>query len=142
MLYGAAEAVQELLPDLIWLSPYNSTDDVGTDGHAHLHPPMDGKTYDDIWWYNMPDEMEIPSREVVDAKVQELNDAEAMRLLRIERDRRIAETDWWASSDLTMSSERTEYRQALRDLPSVATPSLDEEGELLLTSVTWPTKPL
>lgn len=142
MLYGAAEAVQELLPDLIWLSPYNSTEHVGTDGHAHLYPPMDGKTYDDIWWYNMPDDMEIPSREVVDVKVQELNSAEAMRLLRIERDRRIAETDWWASSDLTMSSERTEYRQALRDLPSVATPSLDEEGELLLTSVTWPTKPL
>ena len=40
-----------------------------------------------------------------------------MRLLREERDRRIALTDWRASSDLTLSSEWSAYRQALRDLP-------------------------
>ena len=45
---------------------------------------------------------------------------------------RLAETDWWASSDLTMTSERTTYRQALRDITDSAT-SLDD--------VTWPTKP-
>ena len=43
----------------------------------------------------------------------ELNELEPMKLLREERNRRIAETDWWASSDLTMSAERTAYRQAL-----------------------------
>ena len=48
-----------------------------------------------------------------------------MRLLREERNRRLAETDWWASSDLTMSSERTTYRQALRDITDSAT-SLDD----------------
>ena len=46
-------------------------------------------------------------------KKTELVNAEPMRLLREERNRRLAETDWWASSDLTMSSERTTYRQAL-----------------------------
>ena len=66
------------------------------------------------------------------AKAAELKAAEPMRLLREERDRLIAATDWWASSDLTMSSERTAYRQALRDITSSAT-SLDD--------VTWPTKP-
>ena len=68
----------------------------------------------------------------VKAKSDELNAAEPMRLLREGRDRLIAATDWWASSDLTMSAERTAYRQALRDITSSAT-SLDD--------VTWPTKP-
>ena len=68
----------------------------------------------------------------VSAKKTELVNAEPMRLLREERDRRLAETDWWASSDLTMSSERISYRQDLRDIPRSAT-SLDD--------VTWPTKP-
>ena len=68
----------------------------------------------------------------VSAKKAELDAAEPLKLLRAERDRRIAETDWWASSDLTMSTERTAYRQALRDITDSAT-SLDD--------VTWPTKP-
>ena len=68
----------------------------------------------------------------VSAKKDELVAAEPMRLLREERDRRIAETDWWASSDLTMTTEQTNYRQALRDITESAT-SLDD--------VTWPTKP-
>jgi len=68
----------------------------------------------------------------VSAKKTELVNAEPMRLLRAERDRLIAETDWWASSDLTMTSAQTTYRQALRDITKSAT-SLDD--------VTWPTKP-
>ena len=68
----------------------------------------------------------------VSAKKAELTSAEPMRLLREERDRLIAATDWWASSDLTMTDERTAYRQALRDITDSAT-SLDD--------VTWPTKP-
>ena len=68
----------------------------------------------------------------VNAKAAELRAAEPMKQLRAERDRLIAATDWWASSDLTMSSERTAYRQALRDITSSAT-ALDD--------VSWPTKP-
>lgn len=68
----------------------------------------------------------------VSAKKDELVAAEPMRLLREERNKRIAETDWWASSDLTMTTEQTNYRQALRDITESAT-SLDD--------VTWPTKP-
>ena len=68
----------------------------------------------------------------VKAKADELKAAEPMKLLREERDRLIAATDWWASSDLTMSSERTAYRQALRDITSSATS---------LGDVSWPTKP-
>jgi hypothetical protein len=68
----------------------------------------------------------------VSAKVAELTAAEPMKALREERNRRIAETDWWASSDLTMTAEQSAYRQALRDITDTAT-SLDD--------VTWPTKP-
>ena len=68
----------------------------------------------------------------VSAKKAELDAAEPMKLLRAERNRRIAETDWWASSDLTMSTERTAYRQALRDITKSYS-SLDD--------VVWPTKP-
>ena len=66
-------------------------------------------------------------------------EAEPMRLLREERNRRIAETDWWVLPDRTASQEKKDYRQALRDLPSTASPKLDEQGNL--TNVTWPTKP-
>lgn len=68
----------------------------------------------------------------VSAKKAELVAAEPMRLLREQRDRLIAETDWWATSDRTMTAEQTAYRQALRDVPQNYT-SLDD--------VVWPTKP-
>jgi len=59
--------------------------------------------------------------------------------LRRMRDAKLAETDWWAGSDLTMTAEQIAYRQALRDLPSTASPELDEDEQLI--NVTWPTKP-
>ena len=59
--------------------------------------------------------------------------------LRDQRNILLAETDWWASSDITMTAEQTAYRQALRDLPATASPTLDDNGDLI--SVTWPTKP-
>tara|TARA_B100000161_G_scaffold260865_1_gene228393 strand:- start:1364 stop:1762 length:399 start_codon:yes stop_codon:yes gene_type:complete len=69
---------------------------------------------------------------LVDRELTNLNNAEPLKLLREERNLRIAETDWWASSDLTMSAERTAYRQALRDITKTYS-SLDD--------VVWPNKP-
>ena len=68
----------------------------------------------------------------VKTKLAELEELEPMKLLREERNRRIAETDWWASSDITMSAERTAYRQDLRDITKIFS-SLDD--------VVWPDKP-
>ena len=85
------------------------------------------------------DEREKPSESFLNEELQKLLEAEPMRLLRGQRNPLLAETDWRASSDLTMSAEMTAYRQALRDLPSTATPSLDENGQL--TGVEWPTVP-
>ena len=79
-----------------------------------------------------------PTETEVNSKISELDRAEPMRLLRIERNARIALTDWRASSDLTLSDAWKTYRQALRDLPSTATPELDGP---FVKNVTWPTKP-
>jgi hypothetical protein len=80
-----------------------------------------------------------PSDEAIQAKLTELQNAYPMQLLREKRNRKLAETDWRASSDLTLSSEWSTYRQALRDLPSTATPTLDDNGNL--QNVTWPEEP-
>ena len=82
-----------------------------------------------------------PTETEVNSKISELDNAEPMRLLRIERDTRIAKTDWRASSDLTLADAWKTYRQALRDLPASATPKLDSYYQLDLTSVIWPTEP-
>ena len=60
------------------------------------------------------------------------SDADAEAAVRNRRDTLLAETDWMALSDVTMSSDMTTYRQALRDIPAQAG---------FPSSVTWPTKP-
>jgi len=79
--------------------------------------------------------------ELVQAKIKEFKNAEPMNRLRNERNKRLQETDWWAAGDRidTMTNEQKIYRKQLRDLPSTATPQLDENGQLI--NVTWPTKP-
>jgi hypothetical protein len=68
----------------------------------------------------------------VSAKRDELIAAQPLKELRAERNRRIAETDWWASSDLTMTAEQSAYRQALRDITNTYSS---------LNDVVWPVKP-
>jgi len=68
----------------------------------------------------------------VETKQSELTAAEPLKALRAERDRLIVATDWWASSDLTLTKAQKDYRQALRDITKDYN-SLDD--------VKWPTKP-
>ena len=84
-----------------------------------------------------------PSQEQIDKKIRELKSAEPFRLLREERNRLIAETDWTQSRDVTLSNDTDwkTYRQELRDLPSKSKPKLNNYGNLDMSSVTWPTKP-
>ena len=65
----------------------------------------------------------------------------AMATLRFLRTEKLRETDYYALSDVTMSSDMTTYRQALRDLPSNYTTS--DSGALKpdLSNLNWPTKP-
>jgi hypothetical protein len=80
-----------------------------------------------------------PTNQAIESKFNELKNAEPMRLLRQERNWKLQETDWWCASDRTPTKAQLDYRTALRDLPSTASPSLDENGNL--TGVTWPNKP-
>ena len=86
-----------------------------------------------------------PTEDEVNAKIAELQTAEPFRLLRIERNKLIAETDWTQLKDISLDSIREknwkDYRQALRDLPSNSTPNLDNNGNLNMSSVNWPDKP-
>ena len=70
-----------------------------------------------------------------------LIDAEPMRLLREKRTQMLAESDWMANSDVTMTDEWKTYRQALRDITKDAKPKLDSNGALDMSSVKFPTKP-
>ena len=114
-----------------------------SDAILQLKPGADyiirGDVYSGIEWLDSVQTK--PTETEINNKISELNAAEPMRLLRLERNARIAETDWRASSDLTISDAWKNYRQALRDLPASASPSLDSNYELDLTSVTWPTEP-
>ena len=100
---------------------------------------LQGSTYNDILWLDK--DQTIPTEDDVNAKVTELVNAYPMKLLREERDRRLKETDWRASSDLIISEEWKIYRQRLRDLPAGNSPDLDSSGRLDMTSVNWPTPP-
>ena len=119
MKYDIPHALQSLKPGAQWV--------------------LRGGEYSDLEWLDSvqtkPTEIEVTN------KVIALDVEEPMRLLRLERDKRIALTDWRASSDLTITDAWKTYRQALRDLPASSSPKLDSNYELDLTSVTWPTEP-
>ena len=97
---------------------------------------LKGFDYSGLEWY---DERPKPSKEELQAKIDELEAAEPMRLLKEERNRRLTETDWRFRVDQNPSQEWFDYCQALRDLPSNSDPQLDENGQL--TNVTWPEVP-
>ena len=61
--------------------------------------------------------------------------ARALADLRAKRNRLLAETDYYALSDVTMSDDMKTYRQELRDFPAGKDTVAKCEG------ATWPTKP-
>ena len=119
MKHDLASALQELKPGAEWV--------------------LRGNEYSGLEWIDSSQTK--PTETEINNKIAALDSAEAMRLLRVERDARIAKTDWRASSDLTISDAWKTYRQALRDLPATASPKLDSNYDLDLSSVTWPTEP-
>ena len=117
-----------------------------TDALTALKPEAEwiqrGEDYSGLEWldsvHTKPTETEINN------KISELDAVEPMRLLREERFRLLSECDWTQGADVPNSIKTAwqSYRQALRDLPASASPSLDSNYELDLTSVTWPTEPI
>ena len=80
------------------------------------------------------DDAELGTKAEQEAAYQATLDANTAANHRATRDAKLAETDFYALSDVTMSSEMTTYRQALRDLPTHENwPNLEDSD--------WPTKP-
>ena len=100
---------------------------------------LEGDDYSDLDWLDSGTTK--PTETEINNKITELDNAEAMKLLREERNRLLNLTDWRASTDLTLSDDWKNYRQALRDLPASASPTLNSDYELDKSSVTWPTVP-
>ena len=115
------EALKELKPEAIWT--------------------LNGNNYSDLNWQDSSKTK--PTEAEINAKISELDAAEPMRLLRKERNSLLNKTDWTQNDDVPTETQTKwqTYRQQLRDLPASASPKLDSNYNLDLTSVTWPTEP-
>ena len=123
MKYDKLDALDTLKPNSLW--------------------QWQGTDYSGLNWVDSSQTK--PTESEIDAEVTRLDNAEPMRLLRVERDRRLSACDWVSAkatdTGVAVTTAWKTYRQALRDLPASASPSLDSDYDLDLTSVTWPTEP-
>ena len=90
---------------------------------GHIHSDLDGTHYHLTW-----DGSAILKD---DTALTECQTAEKWKRVRADRNRKLAETDYLALSDQTLSTEMNTYRQALRDVPTQTDPD----------NITWPSKP-
>ena len=87
---------------------------------------------DQITWHNGTTPI---SKSDIQAQYTAVKFDFAMEELRVQRNRLLRETDFYALSDVTMSDDMKTYRQKLRDITSGLT-TVDE-----VNAVSWPTKP-
>ena len=74
-------------------------------------------------------------------KMTAIDAAAPLKQLRIERNAKLAETDYLALSDVTLADNMKTYRQQLRDLPAAAGGKDATLKDGVLENVTWPSKP-
>ena len=74
-------------------------------------------------------------RDVEEKAWEDAASTRRMNRLRDQRNLLLAETDWMANSDVTMSNDWKTYRQALRDITKT------EPVDMALSNITFPTKP-
>ena len=122
MKYDIAAALQALKPGAEWV--------------------LRGDKYSGLEWLDK--KQTVPTEKEVTDKIAELDAAEGMRLLRVERDAKLAALDWEVvkaySNGVAVDAKLKTYMQALRDLPASAKPTTDDAGELIADSITWPTR--
>ena len=122
MKYDIAAALQALKPGAEWV--------------------LRGSEWSGLEWLDKS--QTVPSEADVTAQIKTMDDAEAARLLRVERDAKLAALDWEVvkaySNGVAVDAKLKTYMQALRDLPASASPTTDAAGELVTSSVTWPTR--
>ena len=122
MKYDIAAALQALKPGAEWV--------------------LRGDQHSGLEWL---DKSQLqPTEKEINDKIAELDAAEGMRLLRVERDAKLAALDWEVvkaySNGVAVDSKLKTYMQALRDLPASAKPTTVDAGELVADSITWPTR--
>ena len=122
MKYDIAAALQALKPGAEWV--------------------LRGSEFSGLEWLDKS--QTVPSEADVTAQIKTMDDAEAARLLRVERDAKLAALDWEVvkaySNGVAVDAKLKTYMQALRDLPASANPTTDAAGELVTSSITWPTR--
>ena len=122
MKYDIAAALQALKPGAEWV--------------------LRGDQHSGLEWL---DKSQLqPTEKEINDKIAELDAAEGMRLLRVERDAKLAALDWEVvkaySNGVAVDEKLKTYMQALRDLPASAKPKVDAGYDLDISSVTWPTR--
>ena len=98
-----------------------------------ITPVISGDTYVQTW--QVSDKYTAEERAAYDAQKEADRLATLPLMHRTMRDSLLTETDWWASTDLTMTAEQTAYRQALRDITT-------HNNWPNLEGADWPTKPI
>ena len=116
------------LEENVWLMPAGCTDVEPPKFNASTHTC----SFDGSQWVvtEIPEPEPEPTPEPIPAIEQ----------LRMERNQLLRDTDWRMTTDYpyTDQTEWVTYRTELRDLPATASPTLDEQGNLI---VDWPTPP-
>ena len=104
-----------------------------SDALSSLRPKAEwtvvGNDLNGITWHDKGQSQ--PTSSEIDAEITRLTDAEPMRVLRVERNKRLDETDWWILKG-NASDDQLAYRQSLRDLPANTQDA---------SNPTWPTEP-
>lgn len=117
------------------------------DALVNLHPncqfAINADDYSTLRWLSK--DIQMPTLEEINNKLQELESAHPLKLLRILRNQKIAETDWEIQRNIEMGIDNTElinYRISLRNLPqeielgNIQPPTIDDNGNLVFNS--WP----
>ena len=113
--------------------------DVGVGGSHFSFPVGVAHTYGSMKWEH--ETVSKPTEEQLIKWMNEKNAESALAEVRVERNKKLVETDWTQGADVPVGIKTTYqvYRQALRDFPSDTSKwTMDDNGIL---SITWPTKP-
>tara|TARA_R100001510_G_scaffold57488_1_gene65756 strand:- start:10100 stop:10468 length:369 start_codon:yes stop_codon:yes gene_type:complete len=102
---------------------------------------MDDDNYETLNWVK-GNGHDKPTKSAIASEVSKLESEEPMKVLRLQRNQKLTESDWVVikanESGSTVPSAWKTYRQNLRNLPETASPKLDGDN---LINVTWPTQP-
>jgi hypothetical protein len=129
--------VRKLHKKVSFRSDGGTFSDLGYDEIASTQPPAPSGTYKAVYRDGETQDANgdwaeaWAERDMTVEEVQQRDHGKAEQV-RAERNEKLANSDWTALSDVTMTAEMTTYRQALRDVPAQAG---------FPSTITWPTSP-